>query len=493
MIYILAALACRIHPTHFKGMIMNALNINRLSLLFVILSMSLAFTQAQAAKHNVLLIFVDDLSTDLGVYGNKVIKSPNIDTLAKQGVTFQSAYVQSPLCNPSRTSILTSRYPEHLGIYTNHQESPEAIKDLEILPKYFDQQGYYTMQIGKIWHNPFNFTPDLYVRNDLKTAYWTLWNRYLERIYINHRYEIKSRGQPIKWMITDREEDQEFDGFLAQRTVELLEDNKDRLFFLAVGLKKTHLPFDISKKYYDMYSHKDLELPAEPANDRTDIPAGALKTTRRDGESMPEDLHRQALAAYYASVTFVDTQVGHILEALTRLKLWDNTVVALTSDHGFLLGEHGIWGKASMFDEATRVPLIIVSPNGAKNQMVAAPVELVDLYPTLAELAGLPAPKGLDGTSIGALIKDPKHPWNRPTFSMIRHADGTVGNSVRQSYYRYTQWVEQGEQDGAELYDLSTDPHEFTNLVNDPHYRETVKQLSEILKQHLIDVANHPK
>ena len=254
----------------------------------------------------------------------------------------------------------------------------------------------------------------------------------------------------------------------------------DKPFFIAAGFTKPHLPWVAPKKYFDLYDPIKIQIPQAPAGDRKDIPPLALTRTI-SAEKFSDAQKREAIAAYHAATSFMDAQVGLLLDAMDRLRLWDNTVVVFWSDHGFHLGEHeGLWRKMTLFEESTRVPLLVYAPG--KRAGVASPrlVELIDLYPTLTALAGLQAPQGLEGTSFVPLLSDPMRPWKRAAFTIVARGRG-MGRTVRTDRYRYTEWDEGRE--GVELYDHQIDPREYTNLANDPKHGKTVAVLKQLLHQ----------
>src|SRR5262249_42568317 len=269
-----------------------------------------------------------------------------------------------------------------------------------------------------------------------------------------------------------------------RRIVQLLEKHKGKPFFLAAGFHKPHLPFVAPKKYFELYSPAKIALPKEPANVRKGVPAVAFTHTAGD-DKMSDDYKRQAIAAYYACVSFMDAQVGVLLDALDKHKLWDSTVVVFFSDHGFHLAEHGgLWRKMTLFEESARVPLIIAAPGMKAKAASPRLAELLDLYPTLTDLCGVPAPKGLEGKSLKPLLQDPKAKWDRAAAYPIVNRAGkkkggpAVGRAVRTERYRYTEW---GGPKEAELYDLAKDPHEFKNLAKDPKHADTVARMRKLL------------
>lgn len=415
--------------------------------------------QASPSRLNVLFIGVDDLNTNVGCYGHSVIKTPNIDRLAARGVRFERAYCQYPLCNPSRISLLSGRRPDTTRIYLDGVPARTNLEGVDLLPEYFRRFGYFTGQVGKIGG----------------AARWDV------SLKSDH---VEKEGGPLKleWRATKNKDEDEPDGHTAREVVRLLEKHKDRPFFIATGFGKPHLPFVAPQKYFDLYPPAKIILPNEPADVRKNVPPIAFDRQKGDAV-LTEQQKQEATAAYYACISFMDAQLGVVLDAVDRLQLWDNTVVVLWSDHGFHLGEHGgLWRKAKLFEECARVPLIVAAPG--KKKGIASPrlVELVDLYPTLAQLCALPLPKGLEGTSFLPLLEDANQPWKEAAFIQVAHGRNhdVMGRSVRTERYRYTEWDE-GNQ-GLELYDHVHDPHEFINLAREAKYAETVAAMQQLLR-----------
>jgi len=436
--------------------------------------------QSPSRRLNVLLIAVDDLNNHLGCYEHPVVKSPNIDRLAQRGVRFDRAYCQYPLCNPSRTSFLSGRRPDTTGIFTNTTPPRTTLKDVVFLPEYFKQHGYFTARVGKIAHGRFADA----VKWDVSEEPGRDQGGDDEQRGQGRRRRppggAATQGQQPLWQATHNKDEAEPDGRTARRIVQLMEQNKDKPFFIAAGFHKPHIRWIAPKKYFDMYPPDKIQLPQEPADDRQDIPNVALNRNANFASITNAQSRRQAIAAYYACTTFLDAQVGVLLDALDRLKLWDNTVVVFLSDHGFHLGEHGgLWAKMSLFEPSARVPFLIAAPG--KKAGVASPrlVELVDVFPTLTQLCGLPTPEGMEGVSLVRLLEDPNRPWKKAAFTQVQRG-GVMGRSVRTERYRYTEW---GSEKVAELYDHETDPLEHTNLVNDPKHAKVVEEMRRLLKE----------
>jgi uncharacterized sulfatase len=465
----------------------------------------------KAARTNVLFIAVDDLNTRLNTYGHPEVKSPNIDRLTARGVTFDRAYCQYPLCNPSRTSILTGRRPDTTGVLDNTTPPRSKLGDVVFLPEHFAKHGYFTARVGKIAHGTYEGSvkwdssrgavigaeaaaqaaekaKTAENNSDAKPAAGPKRPR-AERKAAKRAAAAGKQGGAVgrlTWRATENDDAGEPDGRTARRVVELLEQNKDRPFFIAAGFHKPHLPFVAPRKYFDLYPADQVKLPAQQEGDLADIPPIAL--TNRPAESeMGDGERRQAVAAYQAATSFMDAQVGVLLDAMDRLKLWDNTVVVFFGDHGWHLGEHGgLYRKMTVFEPAARVPLIVCAPGRKSGVRSGRLVELVDLYPTLAELCHLAAPEGLEGTSLAPLLDDPGRSWKRAAYTQVVH-NGVMGRSVRTERYRYTEW-DDGRR-GVEVYDHDRDQHEFNNLAGKQRILErgaeekrTQEELKELLR-----------
>jgi uncharacterized sulfatase len=462
------------------------------TLIFAVVLLSLSLVAVPAAeppkKLNVLFIAVDDMNNDLGCYGNPQVKAPNIDRLAARGVKFDRAYCQFPLCSPSRSSLLTGLRPDTTRVFDLKYHFRQGLPDVLTLPQLFRTNGYYAARVGKIYHygNPGDIgTSGLddpaswaEVRNPAgrdKTA--------LEPDVIRYKdSKGKGLGSAMAYL-NDKQgtDEQHTDGKVATQAIELLEAHKDKPFFLAVGFYKPHCPWITPRGYFEKYSLDTIQLPPIAPNYRDTVPAPALASTRPwPYFGVSPEFARECKLGYYAAISFVDAQVGRVLDALDRLGLRDNTIVVFWSDHGYQLGEHGLWFKQSCFEESARVPLIIVSP-GTKNAGKASPrtVEFVDLYPTLADLAGLTPPKNLEGFSLRPLLENPAAPWTHAAFTQVQRGS-FPGHSVRTERWRYTEW-DFGKQ-GAELYDHEADPQELHNLAADEKYAATIAELKALLK-----------
>lgn len=492
-----------------------------LAVIAALLAAGCSASAHQARRPNVLFIAVDDLRPELGAYGNTVIKTPNIDRLAASGVTFVQAYVQQAVCNPSRASLLTGLRPDSLQVWDLQTEMRSHVPDVVTLPQYFAQHGYATTAIGKIEHNRF---PD--------DRSWSIPKMYLDgfpfdadAVYAGEeglvtqakrRAGILASRQPyqnrdrfgeyyLKAQATesaDVPDDAYYDG--AQTTAalakigELAKSNAP--FFFGIGYYRPHLPFNAPKKYWDLYDRSAIPLATNPF-----VPKGsplmAVNNMRELGGytdfknavhptqgSLTEAESRLLKHGYYASVSYVDAQIGRLLNRLEELGIAGNTIVVLWGDHGWKLGEHNSWTKMTNFDIDTRAPLLLRAPGRSRpgtrlNQMV----EFVDIFPTITELAGLPVPAGLEGVSAVPLLAAPNRPWKKAVFSQFLRdgiwvaPDGIpyMGYSVRTDRYRYTAWMNWTSKAFVawELYDHASDPDENVNVVDAPEYARTRAEL----------------
>lgn len=444
-------------------------------------------TGAEPQRPNVLLVMSDDLNCRLGCYGDPLVRSPNIDRLATRGVRFDHAYCQYPLCNPSRASMLTSLRPDRTGVRENQTHFRKVVPDAVTLPELFRRNGYFTARVGKIFHYG---VPTQIGTSGLDDP--PSWDH-----VVNPRGRDKDEedrifslipgrfGGTLSWMAAEGTDLEQTDGQGASAMIRLLEENRHRPFFLAMGFYRPHTPYVAPKKYFDLYPLDKIPLPQVRADDWDDIPRPALNDLPEQ-RKMSDELRRQAIQAYFASITFMDAQLGRVLDALDRLGLADKTIVVFVSDQGYHLGEHRLWQKMSLFEGVARAPLIIAAP-GKKGNGQASPalVELVDVYPTLAQLCGLEVPKGIDGRSLVPQLDNPQTPARKAALTEVQRGRGKgqpplLGRSIRTPRWRYTEWDE--GRAGVELYDHQSDPQEFHNLARDPAHAPTVVELRELLR-----------
>ena len=455
------------------------------ALLFTSLLFSFHTIAAEpAAKPNILFIAVDDLRPELGCYGVPIIQSPNIDALAKRGVVFNRAYCQQAVCSPSRCSLLTGTRPDTTKVYDLETHFRKALPDVITLPQLFKNNGYFTQAMGKIYHHGLD-----------DPASWSVTTTFPKAPAGSKSAAKKSKvNRGPAFLAVDGPDNSLHDGELADMAVKALTELKQKKqpWFLAVGFLKPHLPFVSPKKYWDLYDPAKIPLATNPfypknAPPYAVVPGGELRSYDGvpAGNHLPEAYARQLKHGYYAAVSYMDAQLGKVLAELDRSGMQENTIIILWGDHGWKLGEHDAWCKHSTVENDTHAPLIIATPKMASAGKYAnALVEFVDIYPTLAELAGLPLPKTLEGTSMKPLLEDPKLADESAAFSQYpRNKDkkNLMGYSMRADRYRFTCWVDKNDHtkvDAIELYDHQTDPEENKNIANDPKNKALVEKLT---------------
>lgn len=457
----------------------------RLLSLVAALSIVVSAARAEDRRPNVLFIAADDLNCDLGCYGHERVKSPHIDRLAARGVVFDRAYTQFPLCSPSRSSLLTGERPDAIGIYDLKTHFRDTTPGLVTLPQLFRENGYFVARAGKIYHygNPGTIGTD--GLDDPAS-----WDRVInpagrdkaEEHLVTNFTPKRGLGSSLSVLAAEGADEEQTDGLVATAIVSLMEQHKDEPFFLAAGFYRPHCPYIAPKRYFDLYPLDAVAIPSVSQSDVADVPAPALGSTKPWPHfGVSEDEARQSKQAYHASISFVDAQVGRLLDALDRLGLAGNTLVVFWSDHGYSLGEHGLWKKTSLFEQVARAPLVMAGPGVTSGGVCRSPVEFIDVYPTIADACGLKAPDTLDGVSLRPLLSNPDAAWDRPAYTQ-QHRGKLRGYSVRTARWRYTEWGESGA-DGVELYDHETDPDELTNLANDPASKATIAELKPLLHQ----------
>ena len=459
---------------------------------------------AVETRPNVLFIVSDDLNCFLGCYGDPLAKTPNIDRLAARGVLFERAYCAFPLCGPSRNSFLTGLYPNATGIQGNAQIFRQSIPAQVSMPQAFRLAGYFVARIGKLYH--YNVPISVGTNGHDDPGSWELEINPAGCDRLEEEPKIFSLvpgqfGGTLSWYASPKGDREHTDGIMADDAAWVLERcarDGSRPFFLAVGFFRPHTPYVAPKDpYFGLYPEAEMPLVAGVAEDQEDMPKAALGSRKAEQDSMTDSQRRQAQQAYRASISFLDAQVGRVLDALDKNGLAENTIVVFTSDHGYHMGEHGLYQKMSLFEESARVPLLIAAPRRCQAGSVAkAPVSQVDLFSTLAALCGVEAPINLQGQSLVPLLADPAatgRNWavtqvvrgsnlGRVTAKSEAGGRGTrqfSGYSLRTPRYRYTEWDEGRE--GRELYDHETDPKELTNLADAPAHAATVAELSQQL------------
>lgn len=433
--------------------------------------------QAQQ-RMNVLFIIADDLAPRLGSYSFPV-RTPNIDRLAAQGVSFDRAYAQFPWCGPSRASFLTGARPDTTRVLDLATPFRAALPDIQTIPQYFRANGYYAGRVGKIFHQGVPSDIGSGGPDDPESWDEVVNPRGRDRDAEDGKLKMLTPGIPygsaMAYLEDEGTDEEQTDGKVATAAIEMIRAHKDKPFFIGVGFYRPHVPEVAPKKYFDLYPLDQIEPEEQPpAVLARALPASKAWTPDNFGMSPSEQ--RQMIRSYYAATSFMDAQVGRVLDALEEMGLADDTIVVFTSDHGFMLGEHGQWMKNILWEESNRVPLILRVP-GTKNGGKRSPrtVELLDLYPTLTQLAGLPHYARNQGRSLSPLLARPDDEnWTKPALSQVRG-----GRSVRTERWRYTEW-EAGKL-GRELYDHHADPREHVNLADDPRYANVVAELQALL------------
>ncbi len=448
---------------------------------------------SQAAKPNVLFLICDDLNCDLQCYGHPLVKSPNIDRLAQRGVRFENAYCQYPLCGPSRASFMTGLYPDQTLIHKNAIYVRRHLPKVQTMSQMFREQGYFATRIGKIYHYGVPRNIGTSGHDDPDSWDYTINPRGRDKDEEDKIFSLVPGkfGGTLSWLAAGGTDLEQTDGIAATEAVELLQQYaaEDRQFFLAVGLYRPHTPYVAPKKYFEMYPLEKIVVPTMPAGYRETLPKPAWKSInlKKEQIDLPDDLARQAIQAYYASITFADAQLGRILDALDATGLSDNTIVLFTSDHGYHMGEHGHWQKTTLFENAARVPLIIAGPGTqAIGKTATTPAEMVDFYSTLAELCSLSAPEYVSGVSLASALVDADALPRDSALTQFAN-----GYSLRTARYRYTEWGEKCAE-GAELYDRHSDPEELVNLAGRVEHAETAKRLSRLLRSRISDAKRAP-
>lgn len=449
-------------------------------------------------RPNVLMIVVDDMNDWVGCLGgHPQIRTPNIDRLAQRGVLFTNAHAPAPVCNPSRVSVLTGRNPASTGIYGNEVVWHDVLPGITSLPGHFKAHGYYVVGGGKVNHHMpgFNRSSD--------------WQEYFDQVFDSHYQDQLARGLDVSnfrwpegfplnglesvralakqprnplefdWGPWSKDDLEMGDGRMVAWAVEFLQKPQKHPFFLATGIYRPHLPFYAPRKYFDLYPQDEIQMPIVKEDDREDLPEGGLKMAQDRGEDFDlvvrEGKYRELVQAYLANIAYADALVGRLLDALDASEHADNTIVVLWSDHGWHMGEKQHLHKFTLWERSTRVPLIISTPATAKGlgavnmARCGKPVGLVDLFPTLNELCGLPAVDGLDGISLGPWIRNPERERSQPAVT----THGMGNHAIRSEHIRYIVYADGGE----ELYDHRTDPHEWHNRVADPTYSEAKQEL----------------
>lgn len=455
-------------------------------------------------RPNVLMFIVDDLMTQLGPCGSNTASTPNMDRLAQGGIAFDRAYCQQAVCSPSRVSMLTGLRPESTRVYNLTTHFRTTVPAASTLPQVFKMNGYFSQGLSKVFHITFDNPDSLDDSASWSAPSWfpsgrpDVEDEELRQVAQSAsesgvKPDEGNKSNPA-WLLIGQEGDLH-DEQTASKAVDMLKRLKDSLFFLAVGFKRPHLPYFVPQRFWDLYDPSRLPLTSNPFPPK-DVPSCAMTNSwelrdyypiPKEGP-LPEGIARQLIHGCHASISFVDAQIGRVLDSLRELGLEEDTIVVLVGDNGFHLGEQGMWCKNTGFEVCTRVPLIVKAPRFAGGKRCNALVELVDIFPSLLELAGIPPVESVEGCSFVPLLSDPDRPWKRAVFSLsIHNVDGigqVFGESMRTPDTRFTEWrPTQGEFSERELYDLSVEQSERENLAVMDEHREKVETLSRMLRE----------
>ena len=467
-------------------------------LLALLCSLGLSAHAADAKKPNVLFIIVDDLTTTLSSYGDHDARTPHMDSLAARGVRFAKAYTQFALCNPSRASFLTGCYPERTKVFDLTVSFRDALPDVVTLPELFHNSGYTTGSIGKVFHlggpkkklevqMPAPLHMDGAILDEVKLAQATEGD--LSDPGQGKGRHGKSYNKPFG---PSKRPDKDFTDYeIAERAIKTLQGFKAddaKPFYLAVGFIRPHTPYVAPQSYFDQFDPKAIWMPPfyQPKGETLNlVPKAALRPNNNVFSFAAPNLDeaRDARRAYLAATAWVDSQVGRVLAKLNELRLDENTIVVLTGDHGYQLGEHGLWAKQTLFEGASHVPLIVAAP-GVKPGVCTGLVEQVDIFPTIAGLAGLKVPATVQGRTLEPLLQDPAAKGKEAVFgTMVSTHTQLVGHSVRNERFRYIEWDE--GKGGQQLYDYEQDPDELHNLAARPQQADRIVRMKARLAAHL--------
>ncbi len=469
--------------------------------LVVIVLLSIIITACDAqqkSKPNVLFIISDDLTaTAVSSYENKICRTPHIDKLASEGIRYTRAYSQYPVCGPSRASFMSGYYPSATTTFGYVSGRENIGPNRKTWTQLFKDNGYYTARVSKIYHMGVPIDIETGSDGQDDEASWTErfnsqgpeWKAdgEAELVQGNPDGTILRKGGNVMTIVKAEGNDLlHSDGKTADKASELIRKHKDKPFFLAVGFVRPHVPFVAPKSYFDPYAYADIVMPEKVEGDWDDIPKRGINYVTSENGQMSLDQEKKAVAAYYASVAFMDAQVGKVLNTLKEEGLEDNTIVVFTSDHGFHLGEHNFWMKVSLHEESVRVPLIIKVP-GKKAAVCNSFAELIDLYPTIAELAGLDTSVYLQGISLTNTLDNPTSAVRDMAFSV---SQGGRSFLLRTDKWAYIQYDEDAES-GIELFNMENDPKQYTNLALDSQYSDIVNDFKEKLKMKLVEVREN--
>ncbi len=453
-----------------------------ISLIWIVLSLIVMVSCSNPSRSskkekkdlNVLFIIVDDLNTTLGTYNHPVVKTPNIDKLAKSGVQFNNAYCNFAVCGPSRGSLMSGLRPLTIKIVDNNTPLQSVLGDKITLPHLFKKNGFETIGLGKTFHDK------TVEHEDMKA--WDAYYKF-ETTEIGKTGERRNLTNGVKswcyWQAAEGTDDDQQDGQITKKAVELIKAKRDKPFFMAVGLHKPHDPFVAPKKYFDMYPLEDCDPPLVPNGWKPPF-AHSLPSSAGVFEKFSDNDKREFLRSYYACTSFMDAQIGRLLDALQETGQMDNTLIVFFGDHGYHLGEHNWWNKVTIYEVGTNAPFIIAgNAVGEKGIKSDAMFEFIDIYPTLAELMNLKnIPDYLEGRSFATVVEDPELPFRDHVFAITKRGN-ILGSMVKTKDWRYIEW-DKGTK-GRELYDQQDDPGEYKNVAEDPDYANIVERMKELL------------
>ena len=472
----------------------------KISYLFILLScrsptkVNIALDETSASKKpNVLFIIADDLNCDIGVYGNNIVKTPNIDQLSQNGTLFLNAHCQYPLCGPSRASFMTGMYTDQTKMTKNNIFLRSTVPDVKTIGQRFREQGYQSVRIGKIFHYD---NPSTIGTSGIDDAFsWDQTiNPYgrdkIEEYKIN-TLSPRRYGGTLSWFSSDGEDKEQTDGIAATEAIKKLESfsKSGDNFFLAVGFFRPHTPFVAPKKYYNLYNKEEIFIPKSSSRYLKTIPISAAKSVRakKNQLGLEEDLAKEIKLAYYSTISFVDAQVGRIINKLKQTGLDKNTIVVFISDHGYHMGEHGHWQKQTLFENATKVPLIIKVPGlEPESHKTKSPVELIDIFPTLMDLTNIIPPPHLVGKSLKPIIQKKSSFIRQNALTRWKN-----GYSLKTDRFRLTKWNMKGDFQ-YELYDHKYDNEELENLALNPNYKVVLDSLIKTIDTRIIEANLKP-
>lgn len=453
----------------------------RYPLVFLFLALAAILLSATEDRpRNVLFIIADDLNCNLSVYGHPLVQTPHLDALAREGLTFRNAFTNFPVCGQSRASFLTGLYPEQNGVTVLRRLFRDYVPDVVTLPQHFQSQGYTAARVGKLYHydNPLGVGTN----GHDDPASWDIRVSPIgrDRVEADKIFSVTPGrfGASLSWHAAEGSDEEQTDGMVATESIAALEHfaARDEPFFLGVGFYRPHTPFVAPQRYFDLYDLADIAVPRVRSGYLDTLPEPAVKSIRRRKAEidLDEATAAQAIHAYYASISFLDAQVGRVMAALDKLGLRENTVVVFTSDHGYHMGEHGYYQKTTLFEHADRVPLIVAVPGlDAAGRQTEAMVEMIDFYRTLVDLTGVaPPPDYVQGRSFAPVLDDPTSSVREDVVTQLSN-----GYSLRTPRYRFTRWTHASGL-ATELYDRLSDPAEMLNLATDPVYADVIAALS---------------